>query len=49
MAERRLTSQMPVQRLATGAPPAGLTSRVRYFRRPHAGLAACLAARERET
>lgn len=41
--ERRLTSQMPVQRLSTGAPPVGLTSRVRYFDEAHAPLVEYLA------
>lgn len=36
--ERRLTSQMPVQKLSTGAPPAGLADRVRYFGEEHALL-----------
>jgi RES domain-containing protein len=45
--ERRLTSQMPVQRLATSAPPVGLTSRVRSCGQPHAGLATYLSARRR--
>jgi hypothetical protein len=47
--ERRLTSQMPVQRLQTSAPPAGLTSRVRYFGEVHVGLEAYLSARRRDS
>jgi RES domain-containing protein len=43
--ERRLTSQMPVQRLQNSAPPVGLTSRVRYFGEVHAGLSRYLSAR----
>jgi RES domain-containing protein len=45
--ERRLTSQMPVQRLQTSAPPVGLTSRVRYFGEAHVGLEAYLSAKRR--
>jgi hypothetical protein len=44
-AERRLTSQMPVQRLSTGPPPVGLTTRVRYFGEEHADLASYAHAR----
>jgi RES domain-containing protein len=43
--ERRLTSQMPVQRLSMGSPPPGLTARVRYFGESHEGLATYLAGR----
>jgi hypothetical protein len=43
--ERRLTSQMPVQRLSTGPPPVGLTARVRYYGQEHSELASYLADR----
>jgi hypothetical protein len=33
-----LASAVPAQRLSTGHPPAGLTTRVRYFGQPHPGL-----------
>lgn len=40
-----LASSMPAQRLATGHPPAGLTSRVRYFGQPEPKLVEYLKAR----
>jgi RES domain-containing protein len=46
-AERRLTSQMPVQRLSTGPPPEGLTMRVRHFGQEHAELLLYLEGRGR--
>jgi len=46
--ERRLTSQMPVQRLQTSAPPVGLTTRVRYFGEVHLPLEAYLALRKQD-
>jgi RES domain-containing protein len=45
--ERRLTSQMPVQKLSTGPPPVGLTARVRYFGEPHPLLASYVEAKRR--
>jgi RES domain-containing protein len=44
-APRRLASQMPVQKLSTGAPPVGLVARTRFFNTEHAGLAAYQASR----
>lgn len=43
---RTLASQMPVQRLAFGPPPAGLTTRVRYFGQAHADLVAFMKSRK---
>lgn len=43
---RTLASQMPVQRLAFGPPPAGLTTRVRFFSQPHSELAAYLKSKK---
>jgi RES domain-containing protein len=40
-----LASSIPAQRLATGHPPSGLTTRVRYFGRPEPLLEAYLEVR----
>jgi RES domain-containing protein len=44
-ATTRLASAIPVQRLVTGHPPAGLVARVRFYGEPHAGLLAHQASR----
>ncbi len=44
-----LASSIPVQRLATGRPPVGLTSRVRYFGQPEPALDEYLARARRRT
>jgi RES domain-containing protein len=45
-AEVQISTAIPVQRLATGQPPEGLVSQVRYYGETHAGLAHYLGKRE---
>lgn len=47
-ADVEISSAIPVQRIATGQPPEGLVSRVRYFGDTHSGLARYLTEKVRK-